>query len=92
MPKVVNKKHSSYDVFIGRPSKWGNPYRIGYDGTRDEVIAKYSRWLWEQIKSEKISIDDLLNLDGKRLGCYCKPLPCHGDIVVKAVNWAKNLE
>ena len=41
--RVVHCKRARYDVYIGRPSKWGNPYVIGPDGTREQVIAKYSR-------------------------------------------------
>lgn len=75
---VVNiKKTDQYDVFIGRPTKWSNKYRIGRDGTRADVIAKYRRWLMKN--SELLAA--LPELRGKRLGCYCKPQACHGDIL-----------
>ena len=67
---------------------WGNPYRIGEDGTRDEVIGLYKMHLWGQIKKGTIAKEDLLSLNGKRLGCFCKPQACHGDVIVKAVEWA----
>ena len=44
------------------------------------------------IDCNKITIDDLLSLDGKRLGCYCKPKPCHGDVLVELVKIAKELK
>lgn len=90
MCKVVNKYKEDYDVYIGRGSMWGNPFHIGEHGTRDEVIELYKMHLWKQIKQGKITKEDLLELDGKRLGCFCKPQACHGDIIVKAVEWAKS--
>lgn len=81
--RVVNIKHGKvYDVYIGRPSKWGNPFHIGVDGTREQVIKKYSKW----IRKNKKLMDSLSELKGKRLGCYCAPLPCHGDVLVDLVS------
>ena len=88
MCTVVNKYKEDFDVYIGRGSVWGNPYVIGQDGTREEVIEKYKHYLWEMITSKRISLYQLKNLKGKRLGCFCKPKACHGDIIVKAVEWA----
>ena len=79
---VVNIKKSDYDIFIGRPSKWGNPFIIGIHGTRKEVIEKYRQW----ITSQPDLLNNLNELKNKRLGCYCKPSQCHGDILVKLVN------
>jgi hypothetical protein len=45
---VVHCKRAAHDVYIGRPSKWGNPFVIGRDGTREDVIAAYEAWLLEQ--------------------------------------------
>lgn len=87
---IVNIKHEQCDVKIDRSSKWGNPFIIGRDGNREQVIEKYRVWLWEQIKAGNLSKADLLELDGKRCGCWCKPLACHGDVLVKAVQWAKS--
>ena len=89
MCKVVNKYKESYDVYIGRGSKWGNPFKLGDGVSRDEVIQKYRRYLWEQIKAGVITKQDLIELDGKRLGCFCKPKSCHGDVIVAAVQWVK---
>lgn len=91
MCTVVNKYKESYDVYIGRGSVWGNPYAMEdkSDEERDRVIRAYKSYLWDQIKREKITIQMLLELDGKKLGCFCKPKACHGDIIVLAVNWAK---
>ena len=87
-PIVVNKYKSDYDIYIGRGSKWGNPFVIGKDGSRQEVIKKYSDYLKICLKNKVITIDDLLELNGARLGCYCKPKACHGDVLVRACKWA----
>lgn len=74
-PRVVNvAKTNAYDVYVGRGTKWGNPFRIGIDGTRDEVIAKHAEW----ILTQRHLIADLWELYGKTLGCHCAPKPCHG--------------
>lgn len=83
LARVVNKKDSSFDIYIGRPSKWGNPYKIGKDGTREEVIEQYRNYLL--FNNPKL-MRELYELQGKTLGCYCKPLPCHGDVLVEFVN------
>lgn len=88
MPEVVNLKKDSYDVYIGRGSRWGNPFHIGKDGTREDVIQKYRIWLWREIKAGRITKEDLKALRGKRLGCFCKPEACHGDVLVAATEWA----
>ena len=89
MCEVVNKYESPFDVYIGRGSIWGNPFVIGKHGNRAEVIAMYRKYLWRRMSHGQVSLDDLLALDGKRLGCFCKPLPCHGDVIKAAVEWAK---
>ena len=89
MCEVVNKYKSQYDVYIGRGSHWGNPFVIGKDGDRDQVIAKYKDLLKQRLRSGDVTRADLLALDGKKLGCFCKPKACHGDVLVDAVEWAK---
>jgi hypothetical protein len=76
--KVVHCKKEPYDVYIGRGSKWGNPYKIGVDGNRKEVLAKYYKW----IKKQPELMDSLHELKGKTLGCWCSPKPCHGDTLI----------
>jgi hypothetical protein len=79
---VVHCQRDEYDVYIGRPSKWGNPFEIGKDGTRTEVIEKFRKWI--QTQPELLSA--LSELEGKRLGCWCKPLKCHGDVLHELAN------
>ncbi len=83
--RVVNvDKKEKYDIYIGRGSDWGNPYPIGIDGDRDEVIRKY-QYDFDRgyLKSSK---EQLLKLRGKTLGCHCKPAACHGDILANYLN------
>jgi hypothetical protein len=89
--KVVNKYREPYDVYIGRGSVWGNPFAINdaAGDTRDVVIEKYRAHLFNLVKNGEVTLEQLRELDGKTLGCFCKPKPCHGDIIVKAVEWAK---
>ena len=77
--KVVNLRKEEYDVYIGRGSKWGNYFKVGRDGTRKEVIAKYK----ETIMLNEELMNCLHELKGKRLGCFCKPKECHGDVLVE---------
>jgi len=81
MTQVVNKKYQEYDVFIGRPSKWGNPFMIGPHGGREMVIKKYEEW----IRTQPHLMSSIPELRGKRLGCFCHPEACHGDVLVKLV-------
>ena len=83
MIKVVNVRTDEYDVFIGRPSKWGNPFKIGRDGNRKEVLEKYRTYL---INNKEL-MEDIVALDDMVLGCYCKPKACHGDIIAETVKW-----
>lgn len=80
---VVNRHYEDFDVDISRTSKWGNPFRIGRDGTRHEVITKYLDWLLTQ----PALLEALPELKGKRLGCWCKPAECHGDILAELVDF-----
>jgi len=89
-PLVVHCKRSHYDVYIGRPSKWGNPYshKPGTLArfrcrTRKEAIEKYEQWLRSQPELMEAARKELR---GKVLGCWCAPLPCHGDVLARIAN------
>ena len=80
--KVVTLRNENYEVYIGRGSKWGNIFVIGRDGNREEVIRKYREWI---LKNDYL-LSCLEELKGKVLGCFCKPLACHGDVLVELIN------
>lgn len=84
--KVVHCKIMPYDVYVGRPSKWGNPFSHLNDtlaefkvASRDKAVERYEGWLKEQPEL----MAALPELRGKILGCWCAPLPCHADILAR---------
>ena len=79
---VVNIKNKRCDVRIDRTTMFGNPYRIGSDGDRKQVIEKYRIYFYNKLKNSKFR-DKVLQLKGKSLGCHCNPLACHGDVIVE---------
>ena len=92
MAKVLNKhKHGipKGAVYIGRPSEWGNPFVIGPDGSRTDVILKYRKWLKAQ--PDKVA-KAKQKLAGKDLVCFCAPQACHGDVLLEVANAKLRLE
>jgi hypothetical protein len=79
---VVHCKKAKFDVYIGRPSIWGNPFVIGKDGSREDVVRKYKAW----ILSKPELMKQLSSLKGKTLGCWCAPAACHGDVLAELAN------
>jgi len=78
--EVVNIRHGDkYDVLITRPGPWGNPFPIGPRLTREEALTAYEL----HIRRRPDLLARLPELIGKRLGCVCAPLPCHGDILIQ---------
>jgi hypothetical protein len=90
-------------IYLGRhnekldlkASPLANPFKMGIDGTRDEIINKYRKWLFDKIKKKDSNVMGALNMlklavlkkMHKKLACYCNPEPCHVDVVIKAVYW-----
>jgi hypothetical protein len=79
---VVNVRTDRCDVYVGRPSKWGNPFVIGRDGNRKEVIVKYEAWVLGEVELLRC----LPELAGKKLGCWCAPQPCHAEVLKELVD------
>ena len=86
-PAVYHRrdKLSAGAVYVGRPSPWGNPFVIGKDGTRAEVLAKFREYAVERMASEP---EWLAPLAGRNLACWCKPKECHGDVLMELANKA----
>lgn len=83
--KVYNKALDNIPdgaVYIGRPSKWGNPFVIGKDGNRKEVLDKYEVYL----RSNSELMASIHELEGKNLVCWCRPVACHGDVIIKVID------
>lgn len=95
---VVNIRKSGFDVYIGRAGRgydgyWGNPVKVGakcsrcgeWHMTAGSTFPCYTNYLVQRILTDDEFVRRLADLDGKRLGCFCAPGPCHGDILVRAI-------
>lgn len=83
--RVVHCRAERYDIFIGRPSIWGNPFIIGRDGSRSDVIRKFRHYVKQRPYLVELAKREL---KGRVLGCFCKPLACHGDVLAEIANAA----
>lgn len=92
-PRVLNRRqhrllcdckfHCEKAVYVGRPSKWGNPYEIGRDGDREQVLMHYRKHLKQHPELVEEAKQELKN---KSLLCWCPPLACHGDLLIFVAN------
>lgn len=84
--QVLHKRNATPgSAYVGRPTKYGNPFVLGKDGNRDQVIARFRAWLLTQpalIEAAK------RELRGKDLVCWCAPLACHADVLMEIANAA----
>lgn len=83
MTTVIHQKDSATgDIYIGRPGKFGNPFKIGTHGDRAEVVRRFAEWVLgsDDMKAQWIR-ENVHTLKGKRLVCYCAPMLCHGNIL-----------
>lgn len=96
---VVNLRHNVHDVYIGRPGKgkegpFGNPIRLGaycsecrrWHRERGDTIECFRSYFLRRVDSDPTFRQDVLALRGKRLGCFCKPQRCHGDVIAAWVD------
>ncbi len=101
MSSVINLKHAptlrallarhpvqDAAVLIDRRTPWGNPFRIGPGQDRARATARYRADLWRRIRAGEIDLEALAALHGRRLACWCAPLPCHGHVLARAAAWA----
>lgn len=86
--RVVHCKVEKYDVYIGRSTIWGNPFKVGKHGSREEVIEKYRQYALDS----PLLMSQVMSLDGKVLGCWCRPKPCHGDVLIEIIEQIKSGE
>lgn len=86
---IVNIRKEACDVYIGRAcrghpgSPFGNPFKVGRDGGSDECLVKFEAWFHERLRADPAFRAQVLALKGKRLGCWCYPARCHGDILAE---------
>jgi hypothetical protein len=80
--RVVHCKRERHHAYIGRPSRWGNPFVVGKHGARGHCIALFENWLREN-DPLFVALDELRGLV---LGCWCSPRPCHGESLCALAN------
>lgn len=88
---VVNIKSSAYDQYIGRAGHgqdgyFGNPFILKPWMKRGETLERYRKYFYDRLASDPEFKERIHALRGKTLGCFCKPLPCHGDIIAEYLN------
>ena len=88
-PRVLNFANVGFEafengtaVYVGRPSKWGNPFRVHRHATREIVIKRYESYL----QHNPMLLAELSELRGKDLVCHCAPKPCHADVLLRLAN------
>jgi len=75
---------TDYDyIYIGRGSPFGNPYKVTAKLIREKAVEKYKKYFYEKLENDARFKQKVLALKGCRLGCFCKPLPCHGDVIIE---------
>lgn len=85
-PKVLNRRRDEDSgVYVGRPTKWGNPFKVGSEYAQGEAARAYRAYLW----GNATLLRDLHELYGHNLVCWCSPAPCHADALLAAAKWAE---
>jgi hypothetical protein len=91
-PRVVHCKREPYDVLIDRTTKWGNPFRIHANRTRERAVSDYRAWINREYTichhydKTPTKAEIQAELRGKVLGCWCAPKACHGDVLLEIAN------
>lgn len=91
MTTVVNLKHEPYDVYIGRAGKGqdgylGNPFRLEREEDRDAVLEAFRNYFVDRVVKDAEYRKRVTALKDKRLGCFCAPKKCHGDVIANWLN------
>src|SRR6266568_4136135 len=88
---VVNIYNEQFDAYIGRAGRgedgyFGNPFRMGNGTSREDAVERFQRYFADRIEKDSEFKRRVLALKGKRLGCFCKPKACHGDVIADWLN------
>jgi hypothetical protein len=88
---VVNIYKEQFDTYIGRAGRgydgyFGNPFRMGTGISRESVVQKFQKYFIDRIEKDTEFKRRILALKGRRLGCFCKPKVCHGDVIADWLN------
>ena len=89
-PRVYSRRRGATPpppgaIYVGRPTRFGNPFELGRDGSRADVIDAYRRWLAEPEQRE-LRERVRRELRGRDLVCWCAPEPCHADVLLALAN------
>ena len=82
---MLDEARAARAAYVGRPTPWGNPFSVGKDGTREEVLEKFRRWVFAPAQAE-LRERAKQELRGKDLICWCAPKPCHADVWLEIAN------
>lgn len=80
-PRTLNRHRDAIPpgaVYVGRPSKWGNPFVIGLDGNREQVVTLFCKYIYER---PELIAAARIELRGRDLVCFCAPQLCHADVL-----------
>lgn len=86
MPKVWNKRHKDAPadaVYVGRPTKWGNPYAMRNESDRERVCEAFEQHALKRLETDPHWLDPLR---GKDLICFCAPKRCHAETLIRLAN------
>lgn len=86
----IKKEDGEKERFPKIQSIFANPFKIGKDGSRDDVLEKYRKYIIKKLDNDISLQEELLNLKGKNLGCWCAPEPCHANILLELINIYEN--
>ena len=93
--RAVNIRYEECDVYIGRAGRgqdgyFGNPFVLSAGEAKGSSLEKYRTYFYERLKTDAEFLERIHALKGKTLGCFCKPYPCHGDIIAEYLNSLNN--
>lgn len=85
MPAVVHCRRAAPGsfVYVGRPTKWGNPFHMKDERDRDGVVRRYEEWIAQHPDLARAAKAELR---GRDLGCWCAPRRCHADVLLRIAN------
>ena len=90
-PMVLNRRTDRprpHQVYIGRPSKWGNPIRLRHEGERIPVLSLYRTDLVHRLRTGRVTRAERAEIYGRPLACWCAPLARSGHVLLAAAAWA----
>jgi len=86
---INRRKNKNFDISIGRDSIFGNPHRLGWckicnrPHDRIDCLIAYKEYFYKRLLTDIDFRDNIEKLRGKILGCWCNPLPCHGNVIIE---------